>query len=30
VEGNPENIKITSPADLKMAEFLLQNPKNNL
>lgn len=25
VEGNPENIKITSPADLKIAEFYLQN-----
>lgn len=29
VEGNPENIKITSPADLKMAEFLIQNPGNS-
>lgn len=29
VEGNPENIKITSPADLKMAEFFLQHPTEN-
>lgn len=29
VEGNPENIKITSPADLKMAEFFLQDAKSS-
>lgn len=28
VEGSPENLKITSPADLKMAEFLLQEKYN--
>jgi 2-C-methyl-D-erythritol 4-phosphate cytidylyltransferase len=24
VEGNPENIKITTPFDLKLAEFLVE------
>jgi 2-C-methyl-D-erythritol 4-phosphate cytidylyltransferase len=28
VEGNPDNIKITSPADLRIAEFLLHDGKD--